>query len=275
MRVHSPQSVDDALTLLAARGAALTPIAGGTDLLVSWHLRPKDDAEFLDLLRLRDAWRYLHWTDEALEIGALATYWDVITDDRCAAELPLLVQAGRQVGAIQIQSRGTWAGNIGNASPAADGVPVLLAYDATVVLVSKRGRREVALCDYFTGYKKSVRAADELIGAIRVPRRRLDAQWFHKVGARAAQAITKVGIAIVREGATWRIAANSVAPFVVRCRALEAALQSGRVFATPREIEAVLKNDVAPIDDIRSTSEYRFTVLARLLHAHLNPTAAL
>src|SRR2546422_8205828 len=100
-----------------------------------------------------------------------------------------------QVGAIQIQVRGTWAGNIVNASPAADGVPVLMAYDAVVVLESGRGREEVPLDHFYTGYKEMRRRADQLVVAIRIPRRPYSYQVFEKVGSRRAQAIAKVGLA--------------------------------------------------------------------------------
>jgi CO/xanthine dehydrogenase FAD-binding subunit len=182
------------------------------------------------------------------------------------AEFPLLVQAARVVGAMQIQTRGTWAGNIANGSPAADGVPVLMAYDAVVVLQARAGRVEVPLDQYFTGYKQSVRRPDQLIVALRIPRRPRRRQWFYKVGARSAQAISKVGVAAVQDARGWRIVANSVAPYVCRCPALERELDAGRTFASPDEIRQVLAADIAPIDDIRSTARYRAAVLSRLLY---------
>ena len=148
----------------------------------------------------------------------------------------------------------------------ADGVPVMMAYDAEVVLGSTRGRRNVPLCDYYTGYKQTRRAPDELILAIRLPRQRRDVHWFHKVGARQAQAITKVGAAVVHGAQGWRVVANSVAPFVCRCRNMEAALDSGLRPSDPDAIRAIVTRDVAPIDDLRSTAEYRLNVLARLLY---------
>lgn len=266
MRVLAPTSLDEALRLLAAADAPLTPIAGATDLLVSWHDRPADDIHLLDLSPLRNELRPFRLTDEHLELGALTTYWDVHDAPDIAAAFPLLAQAARLVGAVQIQTRGTWAGNVGNGSPAADGVPVLMAYDATVVLQSKAGRTEVPLDRYYTGYRKSVRRPDQLIVAIRVPRRARELEWFHKVGARAAQAITKVGVAVVRDTRGWRVVANSVAPVVCRCHAMEQALDDGRTFHHPSEIRQLLEKNTAPIDDIRSTAEYRANVLSRLLY---------
>ncbi|RMF75849.1 MAG: hypothetical protein D6744_12995 [Planctomycetota bacterium] len=265
MQVIRPDSLDDALAALA-RDTQLAPVAGATDLFVSWPHREVFPAAVLDLSLLRSQLGGIRAGADGLEIGALVTYWDAICSSDCQRDWPLLVAAARQVGAIQIQTRGTWAGNIANGSPAADGVPVLMAYGARVVLASQSGRREVALDEYYTGYKESVKRADELIVAIRTPRRAWRRQWFYKVGARRAQAITKVGVAIVQSDDGWRVVANSVAPTVVRCRGLEEALNAGRSFGAPHEIADALKADISPIDDIRSTAAYRATVLSRLLY---------
>src|SRR5213079_1562904 len=181
MNVMSPGSVPEALDLLASDGAAV-PIAGGTDLLVHWPVRVEaHERTYVDLSRL-DSLRPLRWTADELLLGGLTTYWDVIRDDRASQEFPLLVDAARQVGAIQIQARGTWAGNIVNASPAADGVPVLMACDAAVVLRSARspeGRHglearatetRVPLDSFYSGYKQMARTPDQLVVAIEVPR---------------------------------------------------------------------------------------------------------
>jgi CO/xanthine dehydrogenase FAD-binding subunit len=269
VRVLSPTSLDQALEMLASADAPVTPIAGGTDLLVSWPHRVKDDLCLLDLSRV-DALRSMELTAEHLQLGGLTTYWDVIASRDVGEAFPLLVEAGRQVGAIQIQTRGTWAGNIGNASPAADGVPVMMAYDATVTLRSRDGESQVRLDEYFTGYRQSVRRPDQLITAIRMPVRNREVEWFHKVGARSAQAITKVGVAVVRDDRGWRVVANSVAPVVCRCRNLEQALNENETFDTPDDIVKTIKQDVSPISDIRSTADYRLRVLSRLLFVHLS-----
>jgi carbon-monoxide dehydrogenase small subunit/xanthine dehydrogenase small subunit len=278
MNVLTPTTLDDALAMMSA-DAALRPIAGGTDLLVDWHHHDKREWKLLDLSRLDGELHAMRLTDDALEIGALTTYWDVMRDKQVASAFPLLAEAARQVGAVQIQTRGTWAGNIANGSPAADGVPVTMAYDATVVLQSAQRRREVALHEYYTGYKQTLKRPDELIVAIRLPRRPRKHEWFHKVGARNAQAITKVGVAVVVNVAAaddhgWRVVANSVAPTVCRCRNLESLLASGTKFDSPGQVRDALAGDIAPIDDIRSTGEYRATVLANLLFHWLQESRA-
>ncbi len=105
-----------------------------------------------------------------------------------------------------------------------------------------------------------------MIAAIRVPRRQRAHEWLHKVGTRSAQAISKVGVAVVKDDRGWRVVANSVAPVVCRCRTVEKALAAGRTFQNPEEIRQLLDADVAPIDDLRSTARYRSTVLSRLLY---------
>jgi CO/xanthine dehydrogenase FAD-binding subunit len=266
VNVLRPREVDGALELLHGRaGAPLIPIAGGTDLLVHWPVRTDaHDLDYLDLHGL-DELRGVRWSEEALELRALASYWDVIADRRAGAEFPLLVEAARQVGAIQIQSRGTWAGNVVNASPAADGVPVLMAYDAAVVLASRDGEREVPLDAFYTGYRQTVRRDDELVLAIRIPRRAYALERFIKVGPRRAQAIAKVGLAVARSDAGWRVVAASVAPTVRRCPAVERMLSEGPLPRQPEDLTAALAADVSPIDDLRSTAEYRSRVLARVL----------
>src|SRR5213076_926249 len=188
----------------------------------------------------------------------LTTYWDVIRDARAAQEFPLLGNAARQVGAIQIQARGTWAGNIVNASPAADGVPVLMAYDAVVVLESRRGREQVPLDRFYSGYKEMRRHPDQLVVEIRIPRRPY-----------SYQVIAKVGLAVTRSGAGWRVVAASVAPTIRRCPAVERLLETGTAIASPEALLPAVARDVAPIDDIRSSARYRTHVMARLLYHDL------
>jgi CO/xanthine dehydrogenase FAD-binding subunit len=241
-------------------------MAGGTDLLVHWPDHPElHEHTYLDLSGL-DELRSHRWTDDELVLGGLTTYWDLIEDHRTRQDLPLLVDAARQVGAIQIQTRGTWAGNIVNGSPAADGVPVLMAYDAIVVLESGRGRVDVPLSEFYTGYKEMRRARDELVTEIRVPLGKYDFQVFEKVGSRKAQAITKVGVAVTSSEAGWRVVANSVAPVVCRCPSLERLLSEGGRVASPADLIPYVREDISPIDDIRSTAEYRERVLANVLY---------
>ena len=268
MSVYLPETLAEALQALAADPQAI-PMAGGTDLLVHWpeHVELHGRA-FVDLSGLAEL-RPHRWTPDQLVLGGTTTYWDLEVDPRTRRELPLLVDAARQVGAVQIQTRGTWAGNIVNGSPAADGVPVLMAYDAVVVLESHRGRVEVPLAEFYTGYKEMRRSPDELVTQIRIPLRDYDFQVFEKIGSRKAQAITKVGVAVAHSAAGWRVVANSVAPTVCRCPSIERMLEVGAPVGSPDDLLPALRRDISPIDDIRSTAEYRERVLVNVLYNDL------
>ncbi|TFG64557.1 MAG: hypothetical protein E4H28_05085 [Gemmatimonadales bacterium] len=264
MNVLCPTSLREALGMLADEPDAI-PLAGGTDLLVHWPAHhAAREATYLDLGRIAEL-RQHRWTDDALILGGMTTYWDLIRDPRTTKDLPMLVDAARQVGAVQIQARGTWAGNIANGSPAADGVPVLMAYDAVVVVQSERDSSEIPLSEFYLGYKEMRLADDQLIREIRVPIAPRTNHRFDKVGSRRAQAIAKVGLATVQSQDGWRVVAASLAPTVRRCPTVEALLDSGEPIGTPDELESALAEDVSPIDDIRSTAEYRQRVAARLL----------
>jgi CO/xanthine dehydrogenase FAD-binding subunit len=172
----------------------------------------------------------------------------------------MLVEASRQVGGPQIQNRGTIGGNVANASPAGDSLPVLAAVDAVVVLRSADSERRIPITKFYTGYRATLMRPDELIVAIEIPAVE-GRQWFRKVGTRAAQAISKVVVAGVRSRAP-RLAFGSVAPTVVRVPKTERSLADG---ATIDEAARILSREITPIDDLRSTAEYRTRVATNLL----------
>ena len=272
MTVLLPRREREALELLASHGGDAVPIAGGTDLLVQWPMRLEEHGKtYIDLSAL-SALKPLRWTADELVLGGLTTYWDVIRDPRAREEFPLLLDAARQVGAVQIQARGTWAGNIVNASPAADGVPVLMAYDAIVVLESLGAQEEVPLDRFYVGYKETRRRPDQLVVAIRIPRRPHSYSVFEKVGSRRAQAIAKVGLAVTHSEAGWRVVAASMAPTIRRCPAVERLLEERAPVRGPDDLLPAIASDVSPIDDIRSTAHYRRQVMAQLLYHDLRET---
>jgi xanthine dehydrogenase small subunit len=253
-----PRTLPEALRLLRDDGP-LVPIAGCTDLYVGVHFGASLGPRFLDLQGLAPL-RGVRARGRTLVLGALATYTEIIRSPLVRRHLPMLVEAARLVGGPQIQNRGTIGGNVANASPAGDTLPVLAAAEAIVVLRRADGERRVAFGDFYTGYRRSVRRSDELIVAIEVPP--VDGrQWFRKVGTRAAQAISKVVMAAVRSGRP-RIALGSVAPTVVRAPRTEACLAGGGGID---EAQALLVDEIEPIDDLRSTAAYRRRVAANLL----------
>lgn len=253
-----PRSLKQALAMLAA-DPGLTPIAGCTDVYVGLHFGTVTQRTFLDLWGLKELGG-IDADGNVLRIGALTTYAQIIQSPLVRRRVPMLVAASREVGGAQIQNRGTLGGNIANASPAGDTLPVLAAANARIVLRSQAGTRTVPFDRYYTGYRTSVRKADEVIAAIEIPRIE-GAQWWRKVGTRRAQAISKVMIAAVR-GPEVRIAYGSVAPTVVLATRTAAVLSGG---GTLDEAKRTLRTEIAPIDDVRSTGEYRMQIAENLL----------
>ncbi len=257
LEVRSASSLDEAVAIL--RDDRRTPIAGATDLYVALNFGTLEPKRFLDIWSVKEL-REISMNGPTLIIGALATYTSLIRSRLVADRLPMLVEAARQVGGPQIQNRGTVGGNVANASPAGDSLPVLAAVDAVVVLRSAEGERRIPITKFYTGYRATVMRPDELIVAMEIPPVE-GKQWFRKVGTRAAQAISKIVVAGVR-GQTPRIAFGSVAPTVVRVPKTERALADG---ATIDEAVQVLSREIKPIDDLRSTAEYRMRVATNLL----------
>jgi CO/xanthine dehydrogenase FAD-binding subunit len=258
-----PRSLVDALKMLRDEGPVV-PMAGCTDLYVALNFGTLRPTRFLNLWHL-DALRGIETHGDTLRIGALTTYTDLIRSGVVGRRLPMLAVAAREIGGVQIQNRGTLGGNVANASPAGDTLPVLLAADAVVVLRSTAGTRRVPMTAFYTGYRQTAARPEELIVGFEVPAIP-GRQWFRKVGTRAAQAIAKVVVAGVwdtsRAGTQPRLAMGSVAPVPLRLSRTEQALGSGASLA---EAQAILQREIAPIDDLRSTEEYRRQVAANLL----------
>jgi xanthine dehydrogenase small subunit len=249
------------------------PLAGGTDLMVGLASGSiPHDARFVDLTAI-EGLRGVRRDGAELVVGALATYTDLRRSAEVAAVLPVLAEVAASVGALQIQNRGTVGGNVMNASPAGDLLPLLLATDARLVLHGPGGERAVSAADFFVGYRRTARLDDELLTAIRIPLVADRRVRYRKVGTRRAQAISKVVLAVswrVADGeAAWsdvRVAFGSVAEVPIRARGAEAVLEGAvpsRAVAD-RAAEAA-QADVRPIDDVRSTAEYRRMVSGRIV----------
>lgn len=267
LELRRPRTVRDALALLRD-DPTLVPLAGCTDLYVAVNFGTLAGSRFLDLWPL-EPMRKITTQGDTLVIGALATFTDVIRSRHVRKWLPMLVDSARQIGGPQIQNRGTIGGNIANASPAGDSLPVLSAANATIVLRSVDAERRIPFGEFYTGYRTTVRKPDELVVAVEVARQN-GAQWFRKVGTRAAQAISKIVMAGVRD-ASPRIAIGSVAATTVRVPRTEAALASG---ASIDDAVRILDEEITPIDDVRSTAEYRRVVSGNLVRRFWADTAA-
>src|ERR1700758_2020703 len=191
----APGSLQAVLSLLAKEPGAWLPIAGGTDVMVQYAAGKLADRKLISLWNLPELRRIEVSTGE-LRIGAACTYSDLRQHAAVEREFPLLTSAARLTGGIANQNRGTLGGNIVNASPAADSLPALLVYEAELILVSARGERRGPYVWVYTGDKKMGLAADELIRAVCLPRRYVGyIGYSRKVGARNAQAISKVCVA--------------------------------------------------------------------------------
>ncbi len=269
--VESPRRLSDAYALLA--DGPWRPVAGGTDLLVqiTGELGPPPE-RVLDIWGLEEL-RGIGVADGWLTLGALTTYTAIRRSAVVREHLPALAEAAATIGAIQIQNRGTIGGNIVNASPAGDSLPVLLATEAVIVLGGPRGEREVEAGAFFTGYRQTARADDELVLRVRIPLPAGRQVRFRKVGTRRAQAISKVviGLAWRPDGeGRWRevrVALGSVAERPIRSGAAEAALTGARpTRETADRAAAAVAAEIMPIDDVRSTAIYRRAVTAKVLH---------
>jgi CO/xanthine dehydrogenase FAD-binding subunit len=272
----APTSLDAVLQILADSPDHYTPIAGGTELMVALgagRLQPK---KFISLWNLEEL-RFIEDTPDAIVIGSGSTFTDIRNHSAIARHFPLLTQAASWTGSIANQNRGTLGGNIINASPAADSPPALLAYDAELTLVSARGERTMPYRDFHLDYKKTALAPDELLHSITILCNFTDyTNYTRKVGARNAQAISKVAIAalaLLRDNIIQdiRIGAASLREVPTRLHATEQSLLRQPI--TPQTIaaaRAALIRESKPIDDIRSTAKYRAATAANLLEEFLN-----
>lgn len=271
----APASLAAVLSLLASEPGKWTPIAGGTELMVAHAAGRLNAPKLVSLWDLPEL-RFVQSDEETVAIGAGTTFLDLRGSALVSEEFPLLAKAASWIGSIANQSRATLGGNLVNGSPAADSSPALLVYDAEIELICERGKRRVPYSYFHTGYKRNVLAADELLYAVHLPRRfARHRQYLRKVGTRRAMAIAKVALgatALVEDGVIReiRVAAASLAPFPTRLFRTETALLGCEVTKeTTRAARNALLSEVLPIDDIRSTAEYRRRVAANLLEEFL------
>lgn len=275
-----PTSLAETLDVLARHGERARIVAGGTDVVVELARGVKPTETLIDITALGEL-KYVRADAGYVLLGGLATHNDVLASRACIERALPLAQACWEVGAPQIRTRATIAGNLVTASPANDTIPPLLALGAELVLASAAGERVVPLSDFYPGFRRTVLRADELIREIRVPALPPTARGlFVKLGLRRAQAISVIDVAVVvdfdgevvREA---RLALGCVAPTVVRARAAEAFLAGRRLDqATCARAGALALDDASPIDDLRGTASYRRQTLAAVVADGLRRIAA-
>ena len=270
-QLTTPASLNEALALIGNEPGVWKPFAGGTDLMVLLESGKLAHRNYVNIWPLKEL-RGINIADDYVTVGALTTYTDVQADPVLRSEFPMLCQAASETGGLAIQNRGTLGGNIVNASPAADSPPALLAYDAEIELVSSSGSRWIPYDGFHRGYKQMNMRPDELLAHIRLPRTASGLkQYYRKVGTRKAQAISKVcfaAVARVENGRVTdaRIVLGSVAPVVLRCKQTENVIRGQSLDAdTVKLARETLMREISPIDDVRSTANYRLRVAANLL----------
>jgi CO/xanthine dehydrogenase FAD-binding subunit len=268
-----PKTLDEAVLALAAEPAQV--LSGGTDFYPALGDRPVRGS-VVDVSGLGEL-RGVTTEADRIRIGGLTT-WSAIIRTPLPRSFDALKAAAREVGSVQIQNRGTVAGNLCNASPAADGVPPLLALDAEVELVSKTGARRMLLAEFIVGNRKTQRRADELLTAVMVPRSIEDAaSTFVKLGARRYLVISISMVAAVvlldDEGrvADARVAVGSCSAVARRLRELEGELVGTAVReGLGKRVRQEHLQPLSPIDDVRATAEYRMDASLTLVQRALN-----
>jgi xanthine dehydrogenase iron-sulfur cluster and FAD-binding subunit A len=275
-----PASLPEALDLLARHAGSARLVAGGTDVLVELSRGIRPAATLIDLSRLAEL-DYVRQSDGVIQIGGLATHNSVVASAACVAGALPLAQACWEVGAPQIRTRGTVAGNLVTASPANDTITPLLAMGAELVLASARGERVVPLSEFYLGVRRTALQPDEIVREIRVPALRANQRGlFLKLGLRRAQAISVINVAMVLAFDGDTVSAASVtlgclAPTVVHAPSAEQFLVgqalTPQVCARAGELAC---GDVRPIDDLRGSAAYRLAALAGLVAHGLGVLAA-
>ncbi len=272
---EAPRSLTETLQALKKAPGHWTLLAGGTDLMVVYEAGQLAARNFLSIWGLPEL-KGIKVDVDFVELGALTTFSDVQSHPILQKEFPNLCKAGFETGGLAIQNRGTLGGNIANASPAADSPPALLCYDAELRLVTAEGERRVAYDGFHIGYKKMLLKPGEVIASVRLPRVKGAREHFYrKVGTRLAQAISKVVLAAtaVPVGGKLtkvRLALGSVAPVTLRCKKTEGILEGHALTrALIDQAIATILTEIQPIDDIRSTAEYRNTVTTNVLRQFL------
>ncbi len=257
-----PRDVDETLSLLNQWKGDAKIIAGGTDLIPLMRDRLVTPNRVIDINKLSEL-EFIKETDEGIEIGALTRLRAIETSPLVRERIPLLAETAEQVASIQVRNVGTIAGNLVNASPAADMAPSLLVHEAKVRTRRTGGKREIALSSFFTGVKGTVLENDELVTDIFVPKMVAHTGGaFMKIGKRSALVISTASAAssiTLNHGRNnVRVALGSVAPTPVRARGVEDFLESHEITQkTIKEASDLVPNDISPITDHRSTAEYR------------------
>jgi CO/xanthine dehydrogenase FAD-binding subunit len=261
-QVITPRSLQDALKLLQEPG--IRPIAAGTDIIPAARDGALPDLSLLDLTPLKPVLSGIRAEGGALRIGALTTHTSISESRLVQAFMPVLSTACGQIGSVQIRNRATLGGNIVNASPAADSVPILVAAGASVIIKTASGMTQMPIADFLVGVRKTQLPPGGLVTEIVVPIP--NGGWrggYYKVGGRTSLTIAIVSAAIIKNGDDWRVAYGSMSAKISRCSPVEAYLSSAQC-AERTELFKLISGALTPISDVRASAEYRLDVAANI-----------
>ena len=277
-----PETVEQVLALLQEYGSSANLLTGGTDLLIRLRKGKVRPRLVIDLKRVTTLRPDIIETGSCLEIGALAVLTDIIQDKRVQGHFSALAEAARTVGSVQIRNRATLAGNICNASPAADTAPALLVYGARINLIGIKGNRRIPLSEFFVGPGQTILQQSEIVASIELPlpQKQVGAAFAKLTRRRGVDLATINTCCLVDAAGVTRFAYGAVGP-----RPLLVADESGCLAdptADEQKKEQVLKqliDQASPISDVRASREYRLAMLfvlsRRALQTALNRLAAL
>ncbi|MBS4189430.1 xanthine dehydrogenase family protein subunit M [Bacillus sp. FJAT-49705] len=276
IEVVTPATLKECLTMIANEDMNTRLIAGGTDAVVRMKEGKWRPSTWVNIKGLREL-RYIIEKDGAIHIGPLTTHTDIIKSSLLQKKANVLVEASREVGAIQMQNVGTIGGNIGTASPAGDTLPALYVLNTVLELSTRNSKRIVPIEEFFTGPGRTILKKNEMITNIIVqPHGENEIGIFQKLGPRKAQSISIVNVAISllmekdRQVLSGKIAFGSVAPTIIRAKKCESILTLHPL--TDEMIQNVAKvawKEVMPITDVRATAEYRRDMASSLLERGL------
>lgn len=264
MKFIQPRTLDELLSLIDQDQEKYVLLNGGTDIMPNLNRGELDVASIYDLSSLKDTLHFIKEVGDSLEIGALAKLSEIAQDTQVKEHIPQLAKAINSIGSKQIRHMGTLAGNIANASPVGDSLPVLLTKEAQINLISIAGPRTVSITDFFLGYKKINLQRNEIIYSITIPFNLPDSKYdFFKIAVRPEMSVSKINLAYAYENSSIRFASGGVKEIPIRLMNLETHFFEPNL--SKEVISLILMQEIAPITDLRSTAEYRQKVLLNLI----------
>ncbi|MBM7622496.1 FAD binding domain-containing protein [Sporohalobacter salinus] len=276
-----PETIKEAVELLADKGDELEILAGGTDLLVDYYEHLYEVSGWLDLRDISQL-QEIKVKEDRMEIGAMVTHSQLVNSFKVKDHFPLISQAAEEVGSPQIRSRGTIGGNIVTGSPAGDLLPPLLAYQAELELVDKESKKRIAIEDFFIGPKETVIQSDQMLSKIIItlPQPGTLGSWI-KIGKRKALAISTISLALVvrldqqEQIQDIRACLGAVAPTPLEIEEVRDKMLGRKLSEIDfTEIGLLVAENISPIDDIRGTREYRKDIAKNLVITALKKLAS-